>query len=288
MGDLLKLASTERSRFRSRLLRWYRVHRRALPWRETSDSYAIWVSEVMLQQTRVAAVLSHYRRFLDRFPSVFTLAEAELPEVLSAWSGLGYYRRARGLHAAARKIVQEHDGQLPRTAEQLLPLPGFGRYTAAAVASIAFGQPVAVLDGNVERVLRRLSGISDANTNTLWRAAEELLSRRFPSDFNQAMMELGATICLPVAPRCPSCPVRGWCAARHSANGSAALRGKPRSPRHSLEISVMLAQRSGRVLLIRRPESATVMPGLWELPPLTAPLANGTEPVLVVRHAIMQ
>ncbi len=283
MGHILICVSAERSRFRACLLRWYRVHRRSLPWRHTSDPYRIWVSEIMLQQTRVAAVLEHYRVFLQRFPDISTLATAPLADVLAAWSGLGYYRRARSLHAAARQVAQDNGGQLPRTVEHLLLLPGFGRYTAAAVASIAFGQPAAVLDGNVERVLRRLLGTSDGNTKQLWNVAETLLSRRSPGDFNQAMMELGATVCLPGEPLCNACPVKHWCATRGS------LPNRPQPLRTSREIAVLLARKKGSVLLVRRPESASVMPGLWELPPAgQTHSANGAAPVLVVRHAIMQ
>jgi A/G-specific adenine glycosylase len=283
MGHVLMSVSSERSRFRARLLSWYRVHRRRLPWRQTSDPYRIWVSEIMLQQTRVAAVLQHYWAFLERFPSVSALAEAPLPEVLAAWSGLGYYRRARLLHAAARQIVQEHNGQLPQTLPQLLLLPGFGRYTAAAVASIAFAQPTAVLDGNVERVLRRLLGTSEANTAALWRAAETLLSRRSPGDFNQALMELGATVCLPSEPRCKACPAKPWCATR------GAVPGRRKQMRTLQQAAVWLARERGRVLLVQRPESVSVMPGLWELPPVqTLPASRRPQPILVVRHAIMQ
>jgi A/G-specific adenine glycosylase len=282
MEHLLTYVAAERSRFRARLLRWYRVNHRSLPWRQTSDPYRIWVSEVMLQQTRVAAVLEHYRAFLDRFPDVSSLAAAPLAEVLAAWSGLGYYRRARSLHTAAREIAHHHGGVLPDNVKDLLLLPGFGPYTAAAVASIAFARPAAVLDGNVERVLRRLLGISDGNTKNLWNVAETLLSRRSPGNFNQAMMELGATVCLPGEPHCLVCPVTRWCATR----GSLPNRRQPL--RTSREIAVLLAQKKGSVLLVRRPESESVMPGLWELPPAARThAAGGAEPVLVVRHAIM-
>jgi A/G-specific adenine glycosylase len=280
MNYSLDRDAAERVRFRSRLLRWYRTNRRDLPWRQTSDPYHIWVSEIMLQQTRVAAVLGHYRTIVERFPDVSTLAAAPLTDVLAAWSGLGYYRRARSLHAAAIQITQSHRGQIPRTLEELLLLPGFGRYTAAAVASIAFAKPTAVLDGNVERVLRRLMGTSDANTKVLWSVAQMLLSRRSPGDFNQAMMELGATVCFPRDPDCRSCPVKPWCATRGK------LPGKRQPLRNSREITVILARKQGKVLLLRRPESESVMPGLWELPP--APTVSGSEPLFVVRHAIMQ
>jgi A/G-specific adenine glycosylase len=286
MRDLLQLDAAARSRFRGRLLRWYRSHRRPLPWRQTTDPYRIWVSEIMLQQTRVAAVLEHYRAFLARFPNIAALAAAPLADVLAAWSGLGYYRRARSLHAAAIQIAQEYGGHLPRTCTELLVLPGFGRYTAAAVASIAFQQPAAVMDGNVERVLRRLLGISDANTKMLWNVAEMLLSRRYPGDFNQAMMELGATVCLPGEPACENCPVKFCCVTRGS------LPRGPRPLRNSREIAVILAQKNGKLLLVQRSETESVMPGLWELPP--AKTGHGSDPgeggpaLLVVHHSIMR
>ena len=199
--------------FQQRLLVWFDQHKRDLPWRRDRDPYRVWLSEIMLQQTRVAAVTDHYERFLRRFPSIEKLASAREATVLAAWSGLGYYRRARMLHAAAKKIVKEHGGKLPGKAEDLLALPGIGRYTASAIASIAFDEPVAVVDGNVERVLQRVHGKNLAGED-LWRAAGDLLSRQRPGDFNQAMMELGATVCLPRQPQCLLCPVSDLCATR--------------------------------------------------------------------------
>ena len=203
-----------RQRFRrSYCSQWFDWHKRDLPWRQNRDPYRVWLSEVMLQQTRVAAVTGHYRKFLRRFPTVEKLASARESSVLAAWSGLGYYRRARMLHAAAKKIVKERGGKFPGSAEDLRALPGIGRYTAAAIASMAFDEPVAVVDGNVERVLQRVQGKSLAG-EVLWRAAGELLHRRRPGDFNQAMMELGATLCLPRQPQCLLCPVSDLCATR--------------------------------------------------------------------------
>ncbi|HYX69772.1 MAG TPA: A/G-specific adenine glycosylase, partial [Terriglobales bacterium] len=196
----LSLRDPQRDAFRAALLAWYGRHRRALPWRATRDPYRVWVSEIMLQQTRVNAVLEHYRRFLRRFPDVRALARARQSSVLAAWSGLGYYRRARALHAAARRLVRDFDGGFPRTAEAMRTLPGIGRYTAAAVSSIAFGEPQAVVDGNVERVLERLVG-RHLPAAQAWELAAQLLDRAHPGDFNQAMMELGATVCLPREPR---------------------------------------------------------------------------------------
>ena len=197
--------------FRKLLLQWYDRHARDLPWRESRDPYRIWLSEIMLQQTRVAAVIAHYHEFLRRFPTVEKLAHAREASVLAAWSGLGYYRRARMLHAAAKAVARR--GTFPATAAELLDLPGVGRYTAAAIASIAFGEPVAVVDGNVERVLQRFSG-RRLEGKEFWSAAEDLLDRERPGDFNQAMMELGATVCTPRAPGCLTCPVVEFCGTR--------------------------------------------------------------------------
>src|SRR5580704_14876171 len=195
--DTSELADARR--FQQGLLEWFDQHKRDLPWRRDRDPYRVWLSEIMLQQTRVVAVIDHYKRFLRRFPSLEKLASAREASVLATWSGLGYYRRARMLHAAAKMIVKEHEGEFPRSVEELRALPGIGRYTAAAIASIAFDQPVAVVDGNVERVLQRVQGRNLAGED-LWRVAEELVSPERPGDFNQAMMELGATVCLPRQP----------------------------------------------------------------------------------------
>ena len=199
--------------FQRVLLRWYDLNKRDLPWRRQHDPYRIWVSEIMLQQTRVNAVLEHYRKFLERFPKIENLAAAREASVLASWSGLGYYRRARMMHAAAKKVVKEYDGEFPANEQDLRTLPGIGRYTAAAIASIAFGEPTAVVDGNVERVLQRLSGKS-VNVEQLWESANAVLDQKRPGDFNQAMMELGATVCLPRGPLCTVCPIFTLCRAR--------------------------------------------------------------------------
>ncbi|MGA9039674.1 MAG: A/G-specific adenine glycosylase [Terriglobales bacterium] len=246
--------------FRRRLLAWYDQHGRDLPWRRDHDPYRVWVSEIMLQQTRVAAVIEHYKKFLQRFPTIKKLASAREATVLAAWSGLGYYRRARMLHAAARVVVKEHEGKFPGSAKDLRVLPGVGRYTAAAIASIAYGEPVAVVDGNVERVLGRLLGKRLAEEYS-WRTAEELLDRQRPGDFNQAMMELGATICLPRQPMCLMCPVNQWCATRGE------LEKLEKATRQTKkEIYYALDCRNGSVFLVQRAKDASLMPGMWELP----------------------
>lgn len=277
-----------RSRIRAALLRWYDRHKRPLPWRSTRDPYAIWVSETMLQQTRVAAVLPYYRRFMQAFPSVEALDRATLPEVQSLWSGLGYYRRAANLKLAARLLVSRHGGKLPAEHPALLRLPGVGRYTAGAVMSIAFGKPWAATDGNVRRVYARLWGLDGAAATE--EAAERMVSRSRPGDFNQAVMELGATLCLPSAPECPRCPLGHWC--RALATGSFGFpRRRPMRAR-AVEWPMVFVEWRSRILLHRRPESG-ILAGLWELPgPESLPAeaaeaaSGGSEPVAVVRHAI--
>jgi A/G-specific adenine glycosylase len=267
------LANGNIARFRQALLGWYDRHRRDLPWRRTRDPYAIWLSEIMLQQTRVAAVLEHYRIFLERFPNIAALAAASEDDVLAAWSGLGYYRRARMLHACAREIVARNGGRFPETAIALRELPGIGRYTAAAIASIAFGETAAVVDGNVERVLQRIGG-RDLTAKQSWECAQELLSQSRPGDFNQAMMELGATVCLPREPRCEACPARVWCttAARElqaKGSGLGALRAVALPRQTKREIWCAMERRDGRVRLVRRAKDDSLMAGMWELPQWT-------------------
>ncbi len=195
------------SSFQDKLLRWYRRHARKLPWRQTRDPYRIWVSEVMLQQTRVAAAIPYFERFIERFPDVESLARAPEEELLRAWSGLGYYSRARNLQRAAKLIAER--GSIPNDYDALRELPGIGQYTAAAVASIAFNQPYAVVDGNVRRVLSRVA----CRNEGLDEMAEALLDRKHPGRYNQALMELGATVCLPREPHCGACPVAALCTA---------------------------------------------------------------------------
>ena len=250
---------------RARLLAWYDANARDLPWRESRDPYRVWLSEIMLQQTRVAAVIAHYHEFLRRFPTLEKLARAREASVLAVWSGLGYYRRARMLHAAAKVVVRELGGKFPTTAEGLKELPGVGRYTAAAIASIAFGEAVAVVDGNVERVLQRVSGRRLIGEE-FWAAAERLLDRQRPGDFNQAMMELGATVCTPRAPACLTCPVVELCATRGETAGSAkAARQKKREIHYALDYRSN-GGRGGKVFLVQRPRDASLMAGMWELP----------------------
>jgi A/G-specific adenine glycosylase len=265
--------------FCKRLLVWFDRHKRDLPWRLDRDPYRVWLAEIMLQQTRVAAVRDHYLRFLQRFPTIRKLAAARQSSVLAAWSGLGYYRRARMLHAAAREVVAEYAGKLPGSAAELRALPGIGRYTAAAIASIAFGEPVAVVDGNVERVLQRVSGQLTFG-EAIWRKAQELLDPERPGDFNQALMELGATVCLPRQPKCLLCPVADLCATR----GELPIAGKANRQRKR-EIHYALDRREDSVFLVQRPPTVTLMPGMWELPEIAATKANARA-LLTLRHSI--
>ena len=271
-------------KFRRRLLAWYDAHARALPWRANRDPYRVWLSEIMLQQTRVAAVIEHYREFLRRFPTIEKLAAAREASVLAVWSGLGYYRRARMLHAAAKIIVREHAGKFPATEKHLRALPGIGRYTAAAIASIAFGEPVAVVDGNVERVLQRVAG-KRLTREELWETANALLDKKRPGDFNQAIMELGAVICTPRAPACLTCPVIELCIAR----GELAAKTKS-APQKKREIDYALNYRDGEgcvreVFLVQRLRDASLMAGMWELPEI--PHVNGTSiAIFTLKHSI--
>lgn len=277
---------------REALQAWYLAHRRDLPWRRMRNPYAIWISEIMLQQTRVAAVEERYRLFLRNFPTVASLANAAEADVLALWSGLGYYRRARMLHKAAKMVVDELGGAMPETAYALRALPGIGVYTSAAIASIAYGEAVAVVDGNVERVVHRLAGwgSDSASPAELTRAtaemAQKLLDPIHPGSFNQAMMELGATLCLPRAPRCLTCPIRDWCKTRGEHPVT------PRAPMRSEDAAYALVIRTGNkyreVLLDQRAASETVMPGMWELPVLKEKHVPGPELRMAVRHAIMQ
>ncbi len=295
-----QLDSAQILAFRRKLMHWYRNHARELPWRNGPagrgiDPYGIWVSEVMLQQTRVAAVIDHYERFLQLFPTLVALALAPEPDVLAAWSGLGYYRRARMLHKAAQFLVRECHGVIPQTAAELRTLPGIGDYTCAAIASIAFGESIAVVDGNVERVLLRITGRPEDSTTAghafvRTQAAALVPHKRIAEnhnaagDHNQAMMELGATLCLPRAPLCLQCPVIDLCRTRGEHLTA------PRSKQKSRLVACLLATRKHgtvtEVLLERRDDAASLMPGMFELPPLPLDAVTALEPLLRLRHAI--
>jgi A/G-specific adenine glycosylase len=282
---------------RASLLEWYDLNRRDLPWRRSKDPYAIWVSEIMLQQTRVAAVIERYNSFMARFPTVEALAQASEQDVLAQWSGLGYYRRARMLQKAAQFVCANYKGELPSTAAELRNLAGIGAYTAAAIASIASGEHIAVVDGNVERVMSRLRGWESEDSREqggirrkVDALAAELVDAGRPGDFNQAVMELGATVCTPRNPQCLACPWQGHC----KTLGEHKTPQKPSMIKR--EVGYALCEREGsepgspcrEVLLQQRAETATIMPGMWELPALRDAIMPESELRITVRHAIMQ
>jgi A/G-specific adenine glycosylase len=319
---VIMLTGRELASFRKRLLAWFRQFQRDLPWRRTKDPYRIWISEIMLQQTRVVAVIPYYERFLERFPDVRALAEAPQAEVLRLWSGLGYYSRARNLQKAAQQIVALHGGEIPTEEEAVLALPGIGPYTGAAILSIAFGAKRAVLDGNVARVLARLGAIrGDLRESPRWqslqKSAGELLDPKSPGDWNQAMMELGAMVCTPRAPQCLLCPVAKVCRARQQ--GDAESFPEKRKKREAVQIVLAAAvffTSRGQTLLLPPPhrktenkpaadDVATLVSRMWHFPTVAvrkdAPAelrnfladalspGNGAlhlEPLAKVRHAV--
>jgi A/G-specific adenine glycosylase len=267
----------ETGKFRRRLLAWFSARKRDLPWRRTKDPYRVWLSEIMLQQTRVAAVVPYYESFLLRFPNMRALGRAQAEAVLSHWAGLGYYSRARNLLRAAREIVARHNGRFPSEYDAALALPGIGRYTAAAVLSIAYDKPLAVLDGNVARVVARLGALrGDLRAPALWQkleaAAQGLLTQKTPGDWNQAMMELGATVCIPKSPKCGECPVAGWCLAREL--GIAGQLPDTRKKRASVQVTLaaaVLLDPRGRTLLVRQAGGdGALFSRMWQFPALEA------------------
>lgn len=287
---------------RRELLVWYATERRDLPWRRTRDPYAIWISEAMLQQTRVETVIGYWTRFLERFPDVRALASADESDVLAAWSGLGYYRRARSLRAAAQAIVERHGGEFPRDAEAVRALPGIGPYTTGAVLSIAFDQPEALVDGNVVRVLSRWfahDAPAAAAQRWAWERARELVPKsKGAGEWNQALMELGATVCTPRSPACERCPVAKACLARARGLENVLPRAKERPESIDVELVAWVVERGGDVLVEQRPETGR-MAGLWQLPtqqrtprrpqlfPAELPVELAPGPELgLLRHAI--
>ncbi|MCC7011439.1 MAG: A/G-specific adenine glycosylase [Planctomycetes bacterium] len=264
-----ELAATKRSDLQRSLLAWYAGAKRDLPWRRTRDPYAIWISEAMAQQTRVEVVVDYWARFLERFPTVSALAAAREDEVLALWSGLGYYRRARDLHAAARLIVERFAGQFPSAPEHVRELPGVGPYTAGAVLSIAFDAPEALVDGNVVRVLSRWfakDAAPSAAQAWAWEVARELVpAPRGAGEWNQALMELGATVCSPRVPDCAACPVAHACAARELGLQAVLPRPKPRKAPVEVELVAFVVERNSKVLLEQRPAGGR-MAGLWQFP----------------------
>jgi A/G-specific adenine glycosylase len=274
------------------LLDWYHAHRREMPWRGHPEPYAVWISEIMLQQTRVETVRGYFARFLARFPDVHTLADAPSQDVLKLWEGLGYYSRARHLQQSARMIVAAHAGRLPRLAAELARLPGIGPYTSAAIASICFGEPVPVVDGNVARVFARFLGWTDDFSQPRSRARLAGWLRPFirdaasAGDFNQALMELGALVCTPRRPACQTCPLRRGCVARHEERQAELPVRSPRQAtplRHT--VGVIVRDARNRLLLIRRPEKG-LLAGLWELP--GGPVTGVPDPALTAENVHSQ
>ncbi|MBN1268881.1 MAG: A/G-specific adenine glycosylase [Kiritimatiellae bacterium] len=267
----MKMSDNARRAARTRLLEWFARHRRRLPWRNRRTPYRVWISELMLQQTRVDQALPYYRRFMRRFPGVRALARASRHDVLKAWEGLGYYARARRAHDTARHLVREQGGRFPRTYAGLLALPGIGPYTAAAIGSLAFGLQEPVVDGNVARVLARLMAWpgdvrSAAGRKKIERWARDLLAPARPGDSNEALMELGALCCLPRNPRCDACPLRRFCRARAKGRPERypARRPRRRLP-HKVVGAALVVDRQGRLLIARRFEES-MLGGLWEFP----------------------
>jgi A/G-specific adenine glycosylase len=254
--------------FSRKLIAWYRIHKRPLPWRKTRDPYKIWVSEIMLQQTTVGAVIPYYEKWLKRFPDVRSLSRAPLQKVLKAWQGLGYYQRARNLHRAAKMLVQEKSGKFPNRYEELRALPGFGPYTTAAVLSIAFNQPYPVVDANVRRVLMRISGIRGEASAEHDKIFLDRLTPHFPKQnagtFNQALMELGALVCKPRNPTCLLCPGQTFCLAFKRGEQEVIPSPKKRTS-HKIDAVIAIIRRDGKVLLQKRP-STGLLAGLWEFP----------------------
>jgi A/G-specific adenine glycosylase len=278
------------AKVRRALLGWYDRNRRDLPWRRTNDPYAIWVSEVMLQQTRTATVEPYYERFLQLFPDPDALARATEDEVLSAWSGLGYYRRARMLQAGAQAVVTRHGGRVPDDPRALMKLPGIGRYTAGAIASIAYGKPAPILDGNVRRVLSRLDGLDAGRCDRateqkrLWAMAARLAQGDRPGDLNQAMMELGALVCTPRHPQCAGCPVRSDCHAYGAGDPTAYPAVESRPPIERVEVVVVWLLRGDRLLLSRQTADGPLR-GKWDLPARL--LAAGDQARAAIRREML-
>jgi len=253
---------------RKQLLSWYRRSHRRLPWRQDLDAYRIWVSEVMLQQTTVKTVIPYFESFVSRFPDIRSLADASEDDVLAAWSGLGYYHRARNLRRGAQYLVRVHAGRFPRLLDAALGIPGVGLYTASAVLSIAYGEALPVVDGNVRRVLSRLfclRGAAWKKDGPFYNLADELLARDTPGDWNQALMELGATICVPRQPACGACPVRGHCQAAAEGIADRLPEGRARRAPARVTVAAAIVESEGRLLMVRRREGP-VLSRMWELP----------------------
>ncbi len=277
-------------KIRKKLLLWYRRNRRDLPWRRSTDPYAIWVSEIMLQQTRVDAVIPYYERFLRRFPNTAALASAETEEVLSFWSGLGYYQRARNLHSAVRECVAHYNGKVPDNEVEIRTLPGIGPYTAGAILSIAYGKRVPLLDGNVIRLLTRLFALrgdpaEQKLKKRLWELSAALLPQENLSDFNQALMELPALICTPRSPQCGKCPLNEHCLARAQGITEELPEKAKKEKSVSVELRFACIEKKGKFLLVQRKENP--LKGMWEFPEISKDRSQGFISLGSVKHSIM-
>lgn len=285
-------SSAQKQSLRRRLLAWYAKHARDLPWRESRDPYRVWVSEIMLQQTQVATVRDYFARFVKAFPTVQKLAAADETDVLRLWEGLGYYRRARQLHAAAQQLVSDHRGEFPQEPAELQELPGIGRYTAGAIASIAFDRRAAILEANTIRLLSRLIAFrgnphSTAGQRELWRVAEEILPQKDVARFNQALMELGSLVCTPTAPKCDECPLATVCSARDLGLQQEIPRAKPRPTIAEVREAAVVVRKNGSILM-RRCGPTERWAGLWDFPRFeveaTGPLFAKKEIIDKVAH----
>jgi A/G-specific adenine glycosylase len=278
------ISVAKRKGIQARLLKWYKENKRDLPWRKTKDPYAVWVSEIMLQQTQVATVIPYYQKFLKSFPTIRHLAKADLSRVLKVWEGLGYYSRARNLHRASRLISNHFHGRVPDQPKDLLALPGIGRYTAGAILSIAFNKAAPILDGNVKRVISRLVAVSDSPARgkteaRLWHFSESLLPKGHAGSFNQGLMDLGAMICTPKEPRCPKCPLRDLCKGKASGDPERFPAKALRKKIPHIEAVSAVIQQEGRVLLQQRPPEG-LLGGLWEFPNWPIEEKNDSQEVL--------
>ncbi len=281
MGDHTK-------KIQNRLLRWFKKNARDLPWRKATNPYSIWISEIMLQQTQVPTVIPYYQEFLRTFPTIRQLAKADLSRVLAIWEGLGYYSRARNLHQASREILSRFNGKVPDNLSDLLSLPGIGRYTAGAVLSIAFNKEAPILDGNVKRVLSRLFAVSGDEVKNrreghLWDLSKSLIPKGHAGSFNQALMDLGATVCTPNAPQCSRCPLHDFCMARASGNPERFPSRSSKKPIPTVHSVSAVIQRNGEVLIRQRPPRG-LLGGLWEFP--NWKISSREDPALKVLNCI--
>ncbi|MBI1976233.1 MAG: A/G-specific adenine glycosylase, partial [Candidatus Omnitrophica bacterium] len=273
----------DKNHFQSSLLSWFRKHQRDLPWRHTKDPYKIWLSEIMLQQTQVATVIPYYDRWIKQFPTAESVADAPEEKILKLWEGLGYYSRARNLQAACREVVEKYDGKVPDSLEEIQKLPGIGRYTAGAILSIAFNKPVPLVDGNVIRVLSRLFAMKKNPRKfqvLFWDQAEKLLFKKEPGTFNQALMELGATVCTPANPSCLICPVNSFCLAKKKGIQEQLPLSPKRAKTQIIHLASALIRQNGKILLCQRKETGHLK-GMWEPPTIPIQKQNNTRQGLI-------